>query len=78
TPDAGVPRAGVTSVGEVAKTSAPLPVSSDTLPATWAEVVAAKTERLSVLEATTLVSIASELPVFVSPEPAVMMPALLN
>ena len=30
TPDVGVPRSGVTSVGEVAKTSAPVPVSSVT------------------------------------------------
>lgn len=29
-PDVGVPRAGVTKVGEVANTSAPEPVSSDT------------------------------------------------
>lgn len=30
TPDAGVPKAGVTRVGEVAKTKAPVPVSSVT------------------------------------------------
>lgn len=37
----GVPRAGVTSVGELANTSAPLPVSSLITPASCAEVVAA-------------------------------------
>jgi len=39
----GVPRAGETSVGELAKTKAPLPVSSLITPASSAEVVAAKT-----------------------------------
>src|SRR3990167_3578574 len=34
THDDGVPRAGVTSVGEVANTNAPLPVSSEICPAT--------------------------------------------
>jgi hypothetical protein len=37
-PELGVPRAGVTNVGEVAKTSAPEPVSSDTAAAICAEV----------------------------------------
>ena len=37
TPEAGVPRAGVTKVGEVAKTSAPLPVSSVIAAARFAE-----------------------------------------
>ena len=49
TPLAGVPRAGVTSVGLVAKTNAPLPVSSEITPANCAEVVAAMTERLFVV-----------------------------
>ena len=40
-PLAGVPRAGVTKVGEVAKTAAPLPVSSDKTPLSCALVVAA-------------------------------------
>ena len=38
----GVPRAGVTKVGELAKTSAPLPVSSDTADAKFAELGVAK------------------------------------
>ena len=42
----GVPNAGVTKVGLVPKTNAPLPVSSDITPASCAEVVAAMTERL--------------------------------
>jgi len=42
----GVPKAGVTNVGELAKTKAPLPVSSEITPASSAEVVAAKTESL--------------------------------
>jgi hypothetical protein len=37
-PDAGVPRAGVTSAGDVAKTSAPVPVSPVTAAASCAEV----------------------------------------
>ena len=36
-PEAGVPRAGVTKVGEVAKTKAPEPVSSVTAAAKFAE-----------------------------------------
>ena len=40
-PDATVPSAGVTSVGDVANTNAPVPVSSDITPANCAEVVAA-------------------------------------
>ena len=39
----GVPRAGVTSVGLLANTNAPLPVSSDITPANSEEVVAANT-----------------------------------
>jgi hypothetical protein len=38
----GVPRAGVTKVGELAKTSAPLPVSSETAEAKFAELGVAK------------------------------------
>ena len=45
----GVPSAGVTSVGELANTSEPLPVSSLITPASSAEVVAAKAESLSVV-----------------------------
>jgi hypothetical protein len=41
------PSTGVTSVGEVANTRAPLPVSSEITPASSAEVVAAK--KLSLL-----------------------------
>jgi hypothetical protein len=41
-PDAGVPRAGVTRVGEVAKTRLPEPVSSVTAEAKLAEVGVAK------------------------------------
>ena len=37
TPDAGVPRAGVTSVGLVANTAAPEPVSSDNAPESCAD-----------------------------------------
>lgn len=33
----GVPRASVTSVGEVAKTKVPVPVSSEIMPANWAD-----------------------------------------
>lgn len=43
-PDDGVPSAGVTRVGEVAKTKAPLPVSSEITPANWLLVVAANCE----------------------------------
>jgi len=45
-PEDGVPNAGVTRVGEVANTNAPLPVSSDITPANCNEVVAANTPRL--------------------------------
>ena len=38
----GVPRAGVTSVGDVANTSEPVPVSSDTAVAKFAELGVAK------------------------------------
>ena len=44
TPDAGVPSAGVTRVGEFAKTRAPLPVSSEITPASCVEVVAANAQ----------------------------------
>ena len=40
------PRTGVTSVGLVAKTARPEPVSSDRTPANWAEVVEAKALKL--------------------------------
>ena len=39
TPEAGVPRAGVTKVGDVAKVNAPDPVSLDITPASCADVV---------------------------------------
>ena len=42
TPEAGVPKAGVTNVGEVAKTNDPDPVSSVTTEAKFAEVGVAK------------------------------------
>ena len=42
-PEAGVPKAGVTRVGDVANTKAPLPVSSDITPSNSEEVVAANT-----------------------------------
>ena len=45
-PDEGVPKAGVTRVGDVANTKAPLPVSSEITPANCNEVVAANTPRL--------------------------------
>ena len=41
----GVPRLGVTNVGEVANTNAPEPVSSEITPANSAEVVAANCDR---------------------------------
>ena len=40
------PMTGVPKVGEVAKTTTPVPVSSEITPANWADVVAANTERL--------------------------------
>ena len=52
----GVPRAGVTKVGEVAKTNAPLPVSSLITPASSADVVAAKAESLSVVTTSVLLA----------------------
>jgi hypothetical protein len=48
-PEDGVPNAGVTRVGEVANTNAPLPVSSEITPASSKEVVAACTFNLSVV-----------------------------
>jgi hypothetical protein len=42
-PEEGVPKAGVTRVGEVANTKAPLPVSSDITPSNSEDVVAANT-----------------------------------
>ena len=45
TPEAGVPRAGVTNVGEVANTNATEPVTSEITPANSAEVVAANCDR---------------------------------
>lgn len=51
TPDAGVPRAGVTSVGDVANTNAPDPVSSEITPASCKEVVAANCDKGFVVSA---------------------------
>jgi len=48
-PEDGVPKAGVTRVGDVANTKRPLPVSSDITPANSAEEVAACTDNLSVV-----------------------------
>ncbi len=45
-PDEGVPNAGVTRVGLLAKTNAPEPVSSDITPANCEEVVAANTAKV--------------------------------
>jgi hypothetical protein len=53
-PEDGVPKAGVTRVGEVANTNAPLPVSSDMTPANSKEVVAACTLNLSVVTTSVL------------------------
>ena len=50
TPEEGVPNAGETSTGLFENTREPDPVSSDMTPASWAEVVAAKAERLFVYE----------------------------
>jgi len=47
-PDAGVPRAGVTNVGELANTAAPVPVSSVKAPARFAELNEPKTVALPV------------------------------
>ena len=48
-PDAGVPKTGVTNVGEVANTKLPLPVSSLILLANSEEVVAANADNLLVV-----------------------------
>jgi hypothetical protein len=53
-PEDGVPKAGVTRVGEVANTNAPLPVSSDMTPANSEEEVAACTLNLSVVTTSVL------------------------
>ena len=53
-PEDGVPNAGVTRVGDVANTNAPLPVSSDITPSNSAEVVAACTDNLSVVTTSVL------------------------
>lgn len=45
-PEDGVPKAGVTKVGDVAKTRFPEPVSSEITLANWDDVVAAKTPKL--------------------------------
>jgi len=53
-PEDGVPKAGVTRVGEDANTKAPLPVSSDITPANSADEVAACTFSLSVVTTSVL------------------------
>jgi hypothetical protein len=53
-PEDGVPNAGVTRVGEVANTNAPLPVSSEITPASSKEEVAACTFNLSVVTTSVL------------------------
>jgi hypothetical protein len=50
----GVPSAGVTNVGELANTSAPLPVSSEITPANSLDDVAARTDNLSVVTTSVL------------------------
>ena len=51
-PDVGVPRSGVTRVGEVPNTSDPDPVSSLITPASCTDVVDANTDRLFAVRAT--------------------------
>ena len=53
-PEDGVPKAGVTRVGEVANTKDPLPVSSDITPANSEDEVAACTFNLSVVTTSVL------------------------
>ena len=45
-PDVGVPRIGLTKVGVLAKTTAPVPVSSEIRAANWADVVCANCARV--------------------------------
>ena len=52
TPEVGVPKRGVTKVGEVAKTAAPVPVSSDSKVNSCKEVVEAKTDKSLAVRAT--------------------------
>jgi hypothetical protein len=65
-PEVGVPKTGVTRVGEVANTKAPLPVSSDITPANSKEEVAACTFNLSVV--TTSVLLVGIVVVLIVPE----------
>ena len=51
-PDVGVPRIGLTNVGVLANTNAPVPVSSEITPANWADVVAANCAKVLVVRAT--------------------------
>ena len=53
-PEVGVPKTGVTRVGDVANTKDPLPVSSVITPSNSAEVVAACTDNLSVVTTSVL------------------------
>ena len=67
-PDVGVPRTGVTSVGEVAKTSEPEPVSSVTAVAKFAEDgVARKVATLAPRPVTSVVML-TVIPVRLSPD----------
>ena len=47
-PEAGVPRAGVTKVGEVAKTRAPDPVSSDLNINPWEDIKESSKSRFEI------------------------------
>ena len=49
TPEAGIPNSGVTSVGEIANTKFPVPVSSLITPANSVDVVGDNAEILSVV-----------------------------
>jgi hypothetical protein len=51
--DVGVPRIGLTNVGVLAKTNAPVPVSSEIRAASWADVVAANCAKVPVLATVT-------------------------
>jgi len=61
-PDDGVPSTGVTSVGEVANTSAPDPVSSEITPANCADVVAANCDNGLAVNASPPPGMASQAP----------------
>jgi hypothetical protein len=54
-PDVGVPRIGLTNVGVLANTNAPVPVSSEITPASWEDVVAANCAKVLVVRATLII-----------------------